>query len=201
MQTGTLHVQIPNMVPAQFHNEQMHALLMENVALKREREQLLSKALELALPTDIKKQVDGFKDEISRLQRENETLRLENAHLREQISRLEADSKSQQEQITAQARQISVLMDSYARENKIALRTLFTMARDNNVSLTPKMAQYIKKNTSSVNIAAHVVSRERIKAAVDSIKNPSARVTVCDLYHKVFPEADVEDSEADDFFD
>eukprot|EP00598_Pedospumella_elongata_P014373 CAMPEP_0185002884 /NCGR_PEP_ID=MMETSP1098-20130426/75044_1 /TAXON_ID=89044 /ORGANISM="Spumella elongata, Strain CCAP 955/1" /LENGTH=189 /DNA_ID=CAMNT_0027530455 /DNA_START=278 /DNA_END=847 /DNA_ORIENTATION=+ len=189
------------MVPAQFHNEQMHALLMENVALKREREQLLSKALELALPTDIKKQVDGFKDEISRLQRENETLRLENAHLREQISRLEADSKSQQEQITAQARQISVLMDSYARENKIALRTLFTMARDNNVSLTPKMAQYIKKNTSSVNIAAHVVSRERIKAAVDSIKNPSARVTVCDLYHKVFPEADVEDSEADDFFD
>lgn len=200
--TTQIHFQAPvPIMTVQQHNELMNSLIVENMALKREREELLSKALQLALPADIKKQVAGFEEEISRLRKENEALRHENDHLRSQISALEESSANQQKQITWQQDQITKLMESFKRENKIALRTLFDEAKKMRLDSDPKIANIISKMKVTVNTAAHQVSKERIKTAVDAVPKEKGHATILSIYQKVYPEAEEEESELDDFYD
>ena len=201
---GSLQIQLQGVVPIHIYQEEMSKVLAENVALKREKEELLAKALELALPVEIKKKVAGFEDEISRLRKENDALRSEYVDLRRQIDALEKSSDSQQKEIEWQQEQINALIGSMRKENKIALRALFDQAKKMNLSLDQKIIDYMKKSSQGVhgvNSAAHEVPKEVIKRAVFSVPRHNKAIVLA-LYYKVYPEkSDEEESDIDDFYD
>lgn len=212
--TQTITIGTLPMVPI----DEYRRLQQENLNLKMEKEQLVMRMADLAIPTDYKEKLDKSLEELDKLRLHNEELSSDNKNLGNQIAKLREENaklRIMNEQLRLENAELSKRVDnlqdsvkkleaSRIRESKIAIRTLLTDAKkriqDRPDFFTENEMRLIasKKLKASVNIAAHVVTGPRILEAIDEMK--ADRELFRSIFKKTYNNEDEEDDDVDGYF-
>ena len=187
-----IQIQIPSLItiPAAILNQ----LQSENQILKQENAVLKQEAIGLNARIDYLKKWESSQATIEDLHKENENLRKENQELRDEISNL----KSQILDLTANQ---AILMKSFQRENKLALRKMIDDAKKKGLQSFPINAKdYIRTKSVKNDLisAAHVFIPARIKEAIYCEQKTTKKAVLLSMWNILYQNDEEGDNSDDD---
>jgi hypothetical protein len=164
----------------------LQQLQQENETLKQDLAKYkLNEKQHLVEISQFSKMVPELHSEIERLKKENDSLRQQIRDLEEKVDNLTV--------------QVKYLLNSKRREHKLAIRMLIDSIRKDE-SKWEKLSQNAKNTVkglkNEVNKAAHNLSEEQIKEAIESEQSVSRKQCYLEMYC-IFFEREYEESEWD----
>ena len=148
--------------------------------------------------TDYLKKWESSQATIEDLQWENEKLRRENKKIRNEIPYL----KSQISDLSAHQ---SILMKSFQRENKLALRQMVDDAKKKGLeSFSIDVQEYTKRKSAKkyLNSAVRVFDPLKVKGAIDCEQKTTKKAILVSMWNVLYKddeESDISDCEFDDW--
>ena len=172
-------------------------LQSENQTLKQENAVLKQEAIGLNARIDYLKKWESSQATIEDLQRENENLRRENQELRDEITNLKS-------QISVLSAHQAILMKSFKRENRLALRKMVDDAKKMGLNcFSVDIQNYIKRKSvkNELNSAAYVFDPSRVKEAIECEEEATKKALLLRMWNILYKddeESDNSDCEFDD---
>jgi len=173
-------------IPAVLFTQLQH----QNQILKQENVELKQQAMGLNAQIVYLKKWESSQATIEGLQNENRILRKENQELRDEISTLKR-------RISDLSNTQLILMKSFERENKLAVRKMIDDAKKKGLQyFSIEVQNFInsKPVKKSINSAAHVFAPLRVKDAIDCEKSNYKKAILLSMWNTCY---DVEDEDSD----
>jgi cell division protein FtsB len=179
----------------------LHQLQQENHLLKLElmkcRQESEQKSIQISKYADM---VPQLHNEIERLRRENDDLRSEISQLKSQVKILEQQKEADQILLQRYGHQIQILISAKERERQLAIRRLMDYIKadenlKNQLSEGAKNLIADKSTKNKVNSAAHSLSQDLIKEAIQSENKLQFKSSFIEMYRLVFGEYEEDEAE------